>query len=99
MASRNPRPGASPSYAVSAEIDEDAVERICHTENFDVDEFIVIRRGSTIPIQLKSRSTLNVESAVLVYDDEGDSVKEVIAPVERLNFGVHGATIAEVSET
>lgn len=84
-------PGAPPPYTISAEIDEDAVERICHTENFNVDEFVVIRRGTTIPIQLNARSLLSLESATLVYD-EGENPKEIAVPIEKLNSRVYGST-------
>ena len=92
MSSKPPTPGAPPSYAISAEIDEDAVQRICHTENFDVGEFVVIRRGTTIPIQLNARSLLSTESAALVYD-EGDNPKEILIPIERLDSRVYGSRI------
>ncbi len=63
-------PGDLPLYSVSLAVDTDRVSKLSHTQGFDVDELLITRRGTKIPVMLKTRSQLVIiESASLVYDD------------------------------
>ena len=62
-------PGELAPYTVIPEIDEDQVKRLSHTQGYgDLDEFLVTRRDTTFPVNLKTRARLIVESATLNYN-------------------------------
>ena len=79
-------------HQIGVEVDVDLVQISSHTENFDLDGFLVTRRGTTFPIQLNTRSRLTITSATLVYE-EG---KEVALTVVKLDHGILSSTL-EVS--
>ena len=83
------QPGALPRTFVSAEIDIDKVKELSHTKEFDTDEFVVTRRDTVFPIQLKSYHKLKVNSATLVYE-EG---KEVTLQIVKQNPRFSGASL------
>ena len=79
-------------HHIGVEVDVDLVQISSHTEDFDSDDFLVTRRGTTFPIQLNTRSRLTITSATLVYE-EG---KEVALTVVKLDHGILSSTL-EVS--
>ena len=85
-------PGYLAPYTVNMEVDVYRIQRLSHTQGFMVDDLVVTRRGTTIPVTLKTRSRLVIESAALEYDEE----KSVALTVERQNSRVYG-TVVEVS--
>lgn len=88
-------PGSLAPYFIRAEVDVDLVQTICNTSNFDVDGVVLIRRDTTLPIRLDTRSKLRggTTSATLVYE-EGKNV--VALQVSKEDSKYSGSTI-EVS--
>lgn len=85
-------PGELAPYTVSMEVDIDLIERLSHTQGFDIAEVVVTRRGTTFPVTLKTRSRLTIDSATLIYDEK----KSVTLAVEKQTSRVYG-TVVEVS--
>ena len=52
------------------EVDVDHIEALSHTQGYDVDEYLVTRRDTTFPVNLKTRAKLTVEDATLIYDKQ-----------------------------
>lgn len=67
MGNSTSEPGSTDPNTVRAEVDVDQVERLSHTQGFDVDEFLVTRRGTEFPVTLHSNSEPRVEDARLVH--------------------------------
>ena len=64
-------PGSRAPYTIRAEVDVDLIQNDCNTGNFDVQGLLVIRRDTTLPIRLDTRSKLQRGSisATLVYEE------------------------------
>lgn len=84
-----PRPGEFVPNTVSIEVDIDRIQKLCHTNNFYFDDLLVVRRGTSIPVTLRTRSQLLIESASLVYDENSS----VSLGVDSQNSRVYGTTL------
>lgn len=83
-------PGDLPPNSIRAEVDVDAVQRLTHTERFQLNGFLVVRRGESFPIRLIARSRLTVSSATLVYEE---GKHEVALELGELNSKKYGTTL------
>lgn len=52
---------------VRVEVDVAHVQALSHTEQFDVAEYVVVRRDTPLPVQLLSKAAVEVEKAVLTH--------------------------------
>ncbi len=53
--------------AISLAVDVDEVQRLSNTSEFDVDKYLVTRRGTVFTVALQTRGKLTVESCSLVH--------------------------------
>lgn len=87
MASGFVTPGSLPPHSISANVDVETVQRLNHTEKFDVKGFVIVRRDVSFPIRLTARSTLTVTSATLVYEEGQHEVSLQLGDVNSSRFG------------
>lgn len=99
-------PGEKALHYISADVDADAVQLSCHTESFDVDGFLVVRRDVTFPILLNTRTKLSSASAYLVYEEGKNEVNldskvngnilKVLAGLCTILSGIHNTKVEGV---
>lgn len=85
-------PGRIGARSIRAEVDAELVQRLCRTDGFDVQGLLVVRRGSTIPVRLSTRSLVKEDavSASLLYEEGKD---EIALDVVNVDSKITGAAI------
>lgn len=74
---------------ISLEVDVDRISKLSHTQGFNIDEFLVTRRGTKIPVMVKTRYGLTIESAVLMYIyDENKKISLSLETQKNQSYGV-----------
>ena len=87
MASEFVAPGSLPPHSISANVDVEAVQRLNHTEKFEVKGLVIVRRDVSFPVRLTARSTLTVTSATLVYEEGKHEVSLQVGEVNSRRLG------------
>lgn len=80
-------PGGSAPHSVRVEVDVDVVQRDSHTERFQLDDFLVVRRDEAFSVQLVARSRLEVSTASLVYEEGKDEVSLQVVELDSRRYG------------
>ena len=91
-------PGRIGARSIRAEVDAELVQRLCRTDGFDVQGLLVVRRGSTIPVRLSTRSLVKEDavSATLLYEEGKD---EVALDVTKVDSKISGTAIEVIIST
>ena len=66
--SRETAPGRAAPNTVRADVDVDHIQKLCHADEYDVDEFLVTRRGTEFPLTLHTQTHLTVEKATIAHE-------------------------------